>query len=199
MRPSGMPPAAFMRSTTGASSFDTSALFSVDPVGVRLAGLIEVVLDGEGHAVKRPQLGAALDRGVGGLGRGPRLVGEHDRHGVDLGVHRADPRQVRLDDLERAHLPLRDRLGELARAGAPELARQRRRIRRGGAAVAAKAGDRSAPSAAAAAKVAAKLSSSSRRFQGWREGRRSERDGRLVMTFPSSWTAAVPRLGSEAA
>ena len=76
---------------------------------------------------------------------------------------------MRFDHLERAHALLRDRLGELTRAGPPELARQRRRVsRRGRGGGRGEGRQRSAPSADAAAKVAAKPSSNWRRVQGCR-------------------------------
>jgi hypothetical protein len=58
---------------------------------------------------------------IRGVGRGQRLVAEHEHHRVQVRVDRLDAVQMGLDDLARGDLPRRDQVGQLAGAPLPQL------------------------------------------------------------------------------
>ena len=96
-----------------------------DAVRGRGPGDLDVLLDGAGHAVERPERLAARERLVGAAGGSERLLGEHDGDGVEARVDRLDACEVRLDGLARRDVARADRRGELRGARAPEIGRQR--------------------------------------------------------------------------
>ena len=120
VRPIGIAPAAFRRSTIGASRARIRVGQRLESLRRRRAGDVDVLLDGEGHAVERRQVSASGDRTVGRLGRFQRLLGQDDDNGVDRRVDRLDPPQVGLDDFLTGGLPGSDRFGQLGGAHAPQ-------------------------------------------------------------------------------
>ena len=69
----------------------------------RLAGHVDVVLDRDRHPEQRQPL-AGGEAPVRGVGLGERGLRAQAAEGVERGLGRLDPRQRRLDQLDRAHL-----------------------------------------------------------------------------------------------
>lgn len=107
VRPTGIAPAARMRSTTGASSGTTAperaggahvvagpamSMFSLTVIGTPASGPTAA------PAAIRLSRAAASARGLG----------QHHDHGIERRVHRLDPGEVRVDHLDAGDLPGRD-------------------------------------------------------------------------------------------
>jgi hypothetical protein len=60
-------------------------------VGSGGALLVHVLLDRHQYAMQKPQRLTVATRGVGAIGRGQRLLGQHDGHRVELGVDGLQP------------------------------------------------------------------------------------------------------------
>jgi hypothetical protein len=71
--------------------------------------------------VKEPEWLAAPARGVGAIGRGQRLLGEHDGDGIEVGVHGLQSREDGLRRLATSDLARADGGGQRDRVPAPEL------------------------------------------------------------------------------
>ena len=75
---------------------------------------VDVLLDGERHAGKRPQRPACSHRAVDRGCRRARLVGQRHGDRIDVLVHLGDPRKVGLDHLGRRHLACGDHPRQLS-------------------------------------------------------------------------------------
>ncbi len=75
--------------------FGGPVLEADDPHAGRRTADIDAVLDSDRNAVEGSRCGA----GIGCICRGKRLLSEHGRKCIDLGVDRPDSIEVRLDDL----------------------------------------------------------------------------------------------------
>jgi hypothetical protein len=78
---------------------------------------VDVLLDGERHAVQRTRAGVR----VRGVRRRPRLLRHHHGDRVQVRVHGLDALQVRVHDLARGDGAFRDHPGQLDGATAPQL------------------------------------------------------------------------------
>ena len=72
---------------------------SLHAIGRRPAGIIDVDLDRDRHAMENAQRRAATDRLVGPIRTGDRFLGQVVYYGVEARVHRVQPRQTVLGRL----------------------------------------------------------------------------------------------------
>ena len=79
------------------------------------------ILDRERHAVQRPQRLARHDGHLGGQGRLAGLLGGDGAEGVEPRVQPLDPRQHRVDDLDRGDRLLPDQPGQVERGEPAEI------------------------------------------------------------------------------
>ena len=93
----------------------------LEPLRGRRPGEVDVPFDREGDAVERREITASGDRTVSRLRGFEGLLGQHDRDGVDRGVHGLDAPEVGLDDFLTGNLPGSDGFGQLQGAHAPEV------------------------------------------------------------------------------
>ena len=89
-------------------------------VGRRLALDVDVLLDGHGDAVQRPEVGAVGQRAVRALRGGEGLVAVVVDDRVELGIERADAADDRFHHVDAAEPLLADARRQVAGAQTPQ-------------------------------------------------------------------------------
>ena len=84
------------------------------------AGAVQVLLDGERHAVEGPQGSAGRHSSIGGVCAGPGTVGQHANDRVEVSVHLVDPGKVGVDHLPAGGLAAGDHRRQLVRCPSPQ-------------------------------------------------------------------------------
>src|SRR6202163_488453 len=96
-------------------------------VGRRRALLVDVFLDGNGHAVQRSELFTSRDRRVGAIGGIARAPGQIDRHRIELGVDCGHATEARVQRLTRRDVATTDRRRDASCGPAPDIVAHRKR------------------------------------------------------------------------
>ena len=99
VRPTITAPAAFRFATTGLSSVAMRSRNATTPLVVARARLVDVLLDGDGHAVQRPERITACHGRIRTVGRRERVPAEIDRHRVQPRIDVAHAGQAGGDGL----------------------------------------------------------------------------------------------------
>ena len=123
VRPTKIAPALRHRMTQRALVGRHLVLERHHAVGGRAPGDVDVDLQRHRHAVQRAELGAALHRRVGPVGRRERFVGHEIDDRVDARIDRLDSREAALYRLARRDLARADRAGEISGPPAPQFVR----------------------------------------------------------------------------
>ena len=121
VRPMGIAPAAFIRSTIGRVDGRDRVGEGRHPVVGRAAREIDVLLHGERDAVQRPEWLTRRQRRVCGAGGGSRLVAEDAGDRVEVRVDVRDAREIRVDHLRGGGFLARDDRRQLGGSLLPEL------------------------------------------------------------------------------
>ena len=85
----------------------------------RRASEIDVLLDGEGHAMQRSERFFGGDLPIRLIGAHARLLRQDLDDGIEFRIDRRDPSEMRLDDLAARHLFPGDESRQIARRTAP--------------------------------------------------------------------------------
>ncbi len=121
VRPMGIAPAPFMRSTTGESTAGIASASAGSPQFVDEPTRSMFCFTVNGTPCNGPSGSPLGQRPVGGGRRGAGLVGQHTRDRVEGRVHFLDAREMRFDDLCRRDFLARDHRGQLPRTVCPQL------------------------------------------------------------------------------